>query len=168
LCALALRADAERAALARIRRDPAALKDVRRHADGLLADAREATDAAASVTPVAAGWRALAEAEHTRAAGTARPEEWAAADAWQRLGQPYRVAYCRRWQAEALVTAGAARPAAAVPAREAYTVATRLGALPLRRDLELLAEDARLELAPSAPEDVNGAAGRAPGLDEGR
>ena len=39
------------------------------------------------------------------------------ADAWQRPGQPYQVADCRRWQAEALVAAGAAQLAAAVPAR---------------------------------------------------
>jgi DNA-binding CsgD family transcriptional regulator/tetratricopeptide (TPR) repeat protein len=145
LCTLALRADADRATLDRRAREP------RDYADAVLADARTAAAAAASVTPLAAGWRALAEAEYTRLAGRPAPDAWtAAATTWDRLDVPYRAAYCRRRQAEALVAAGGSRLAAAVPAREAHAVTVRLGAAPLRRELELLAERARLDLAPPA------------------
>ena len=99
---------------------------------------------AAAVTPNAAGWRALAEAEYERARGPARPDAWSeAAAAWERLERPPLAAYCRWRQAEALAAAGAD---AAVPLREAYAVAARIGARPLLRELELLAERAQLEL----------------------
>ncbi|HEX5619783.1 MAG TPA: AAA family ATPase [Solirubrobacteraceae bacterium] len=151
LCTLALRADADRAALDR------RAAESREDADATLATARAAADAAAAVTPLAAGWRALAEAEHTRVAGPPQPEAWLeAAATWDRLEVPYRAAYCRYRQAEALVAAGASRLAGGVPAREAHAVAVRLGAAPLQRELELLAERARLDLsppeAPAAPE----------------
>ena len=130
--------------------DAGALDDVRRHADAVLADARAAADEAATVIPIAAGWRALAEAERTRVTGPAQPGAWAtAAEVWQRLEQPSRVAYCQRWQAEALVAAGAPRSAAQASALEAYTVATRLGALPLRREAELLGERAGMSSPPT-------------------
>jgi DNA-binding NarL/FixJ family response regulator len=59
------------------------------------------------------------------------------------------VAYCRWREAEALVAAGASRTEAAVPLREAHGVAARIGAEPLLRELELLAQRARLDLAPA-------------------
>ena len=71
-----------------------------------------------------------------------------AADSWERLERPPLVAYCRWRQAEALVAAGASRTEAAVPLREAHAVAARIGARPLLRELELLAQRARLDLAP--------------------
>ena len=102
-----------------------------------------------AVTPNAEGWLALAEAEYARARGVARPESWSeAADSWERLERPPLVAYCRWRQAEALVAAGASRAEAAVPLREAHAVAARIGARPLLRELELLAQRARLDLAP--------------------
>jgi hypothetical protein len=49
----------------------------------LIAVARRAAAEAAAVTPNAAGWLALAEAEYERARGVARPERWSdAAAAW--------------------------------------------------------------------------------------
>ena len=55
-----------------------------------------------------------------------------------------------RWrQAEALVAAGASRAEASVPLRDAHAVAARIGARPLAAELELLAQRARLDLAPS-------------------
>jgi DNA-binding CsgD family transcriptional regulator len=76
-----------------------------------------------------------------------RPELWShAAVTWQQLERPPLAAYCRWRQAEALVAAGASRPEATVPLREAHGVATRIGARPLLRELELLAERARLDL----------------------
>src|SRR6185295_6212079 len=83
---------------------------------------------------------------------------WAkAATTWDELERPPVAAYCRFRQAEALVAAGAPRTEASVPLREAHAVATRIGAQPLLRELELLAQRARLDLtppdaAPSEPE----------------
>jgi hypothetical protein len=110
LCAKGLRAQAELAALARARRDAGAVRDRLTRARALLATARRAAGAAAAVTPNAAGWRALAEAEYERARGIARPGLWSgAADTWKRLERPVLAAYCRWRQAEALDAAGAAR-----------------------------------------------------------
>jgi DNA-binding CsgD family transcriptional regulator/tetratricopeptide (TPR) repeat protein len=148
LCAKGLRAQAELAALARARRNDDGLRDRLGRARSLLAAARRAAAEAAAITPNAAGWLALAEAEYQRARGVARPELWAgAADTWDRLERPPLAAYCRWRQAEALVAAGASRAEASQPLRQAHAVAARIGAKPLLRELELLAERARLELA---------------------
>ena len=75
----------------------------------------------------------------------ARPEAWSnAAGVWEQLERAQLAAYCRWRQAEALVAASAD---ASVPLREARAVAARIGARPLLRELELLAERARLDLA---------------------
>jgi len=147
LCAKGLRAQAELAALAHARRDADATGDRLGHAGELLATARRAAAQAAAVTPNAAGWSALAEAEYQRARGVARPDLWGdAAAAWARLERPPLAAYCHWHQAEALVAAGASRAQASEPLRQAHAVATRTGAKPLAEQLELLAQRARLEL----------------------
>jgi DNA-binding NarL/FixJ family response regulator len=104
------------------------------------------------VTPTAAAWRAVAEAEHDRAHAHPNPSSWDdAAGAWEALQQPPTVAYCRWRQAEALVAAGATVADAALPARAAHIIAQRLGARPLREEIERLAQRARLDLAPPSP-----------------
>ena len=67
LAAKGVRAQAELAALARARRDAGALRLRIRRARALLVVARRAVEASAAVTPNAAGWLALAEAEYERA-----------------------------------------------------------------------------------------------------
>jgi DNA-binding CsgD family transcriptional regulator len=162
LCAQGLRAQAELAALARARRDPDALAGRLRRAQELLDAARAAATEAAEVTPTAAAWRAVAEAEADRARDRPDPRAWEeAAAAWEALQRPPMVAYCRWRQAEALV-AGASPDAAAVPARAAHEIARRLAARPLQQELERLAERARLDLTPPGePADRPG-----PGLGE--
>ena len=148
-CAKGLRAQAELVALARARRDADAVRSWLDRAGTLIADARAAAEQAAAVTPNAGGWLALAEAEYARSCGLARPQSWSdAAAAWTRLERPPLAAYCRWRQAEALVAAGASRTDASAPLREAHAVADRLGARPLLRELELLAQRARLDLTP--------------------
>ena len=148
LCALALRAEVELAQLAAVRRDAAAVEEARRRAQLLVERARRSVDDAAAVMPDAAGWLATAEAEHSRVGGHASPERWGAAIAvWDELERPYLAAYCRWRCAEALVAVGSSRMEAAVPAREAYRIASDLGARPLHGELELLAQRARLDLA---------------------
>ena len=90
-----------------------------------------------------------AEAEHQRARGVARPDLWAdAAVTWEQLERPPLAAYCRWRQTEALVAAGASRAQASQPLRQAHAAAAQIGAKPLAEQLELLAQRARLELAP--------------------
>ena len=142
LSAHGLRAQAELATLARVGGDAGPLRGHLARARGLLTAARRAAEEAAAVTPNAGGWRALAEAEYARARGTASPDAWSeAAAAWERLERPPHAAYCRWRQAEALAAAGGDP---SVPLREAHAVAARIGARPLLRELELLAERARL------------------------
>jgi DNA-binding CsgD family transcriptional regulator/tetratricopeptide (TPR) repeat protein len=151
VCAKGLRLHADLAGLARARRDARAAREQLGRAEELVAAARIAAAEAAQIAPNAAGWLAQAEAEHGRSRGESRPEAWGtAAEAWDRLESPPRAAYCRWRQAEALVGAGAPRTEASAPLREAHAVASRLGARPLLRELELLAERARLD--PTIPD----------------
>jgi hypothetical protein len=141
LCAQGLRAQAE---LARACGDTAALRGHLGRARQLLTGARRAAAEAAPVTPNARGWRALAEAEYERAHGPARPDAWSeAATTWEQLERPAAAAYCRWREAEALADTGADSTA---PLRHAHAVAVRLGARPLLRELESLAERAQIEL----------------------
>jgi hypothetical protein len=149
LCAKGLRTQAELAVLARARRDADALRDRLDRAQQLLDGARRAAAEAAAITPNSAGWHALARAEYERASGSGGPEVWAdAATTWERLERPPIAAYCRWRQAEALVAAGASRAEASAPLRDAHAIAARIGANPLTRELRLLAQRARLDLAP--------------------
>jgi DNA-binding CsgD family transcriptional regulator/tetratricopeptide (TPR) repeat protein len=150
LCAKGLRAQAELAALARARREGQELRQRLGHAGSLLTDARAAAAEASAITPNAEGWLALAEAEHERAGDETRPETWSdAATTWERLERPPLAAYCRWREAEALVAAGRSRPEASAPLRAAYATADRIGAKPLLGEIELLAQRARLDLAPA-------------------
>ena len=148
LCALALRAETERAQLAALRRETAGIDEARRRARCLLDRARRSAADAAAVTPDAAGWLAIAEAEHSRVDGRSSPERWQSAIAvWDGLKRPYPAGYCRWRYAEALLSAGSSRMEAAIPAREARRIASDLGARPLQGELDLLAQRARLDLA---------------------
>jgi DNA-binding CsgD family transcriptional regulator/tetratricopeptide (TPR) repeat protein len=162
MCAKGLRAQAELAALARARRDAGAVRNWLTRARKLIAVARRAAREASALTPSAEGWLAMAEAEYARACALVRPESWSqAAGTWERLERPPLAAYCRWRLAEALVAAGASRTEAAVPLREAHAIAARLGASPLLREIELLAQRARLDLAP--PQAAFSEAERGPG-----
>ena len=159
-CAKGLRAQAELAALARARRDADEVRRWLDRAGSLIAGARTAAAEASAITPNADSWLAVAEAEYARTRADARPELWsAAAVTWEGLGRLPLAAYCRWREAEALVAVGASRTEASAPLREAHTVAVRIGARPLVRELELLAERARLDLAPKDAEPPKRTAG---------
>ena len=146
-CATGLRAQAELAALARARRDTDAVQHWVDRSLELIDGARRAAAQASSITPNVGAWLALAEAEYARASGTQRPDLWsAAAAAWDSVQRPPLAAYCRRHEAEALIAAGLNRADASVPLREAHAIATQLGAKPLLREIELLAQRARIPL----------------------
>jgi DNA-binding CsgD family transcriptional regulator/tetratricopeptide (TPR) repeat protein len=162
LCAKGLRAQAELAALARARRDASATRNWLTRAQEFITTARQAAAEASAITPNAGAWLAVAEAEYERARGPARPESWSqAASGWERLDRPPVAAYCRWRQAEALAAAGASRTEAAVPLQQAHVIAARIGAKPLLRELELLAQRARLDLAPPQPATPSGKHGPA-------
>ena len=155
LTALALRAAADALALPVVAGGPdspgraALLEEVASLEDALPADADRRELGALVLT---------CRAEAARARGAERPEHWrAAVEAWDALGRPYSAAVARWRLADALPE----RAAAASVAREAHEVAVRLGAEPLRRELELLSLRRRLDLAPPpAVPDETGPAGR--------
>ena len=69
--------------------------------------ARAIKDQDSSRRPGIAAFGALAAAEHARQQGTDDGATWSAvADAWRVAGQPYREAYARLRQAEAMARAG--------------------------------------------------------------
>jgi DNA-binding CsgD family transcriptional regulator len=147
------------------RRPPGPSREVRSDdAFRLLRLARRAAAAAASLTGEAAGWRALADAEFARLEHPSDPDPWrAAVAAWDALARPYPAAYCRWRLAEALLGRPGDAGAAVRTARDAYRVAGRLGAQPLRVELERLAQRSRLDLdglpAPDRRADRAGALG---------
>jgi ATP/maltotriose-dependent transcriptional regulator MalT len=91
--------------------------------------------------------RSLAQAERSRLEGRSDPEGWrAAAIAWERLEYPFDAAYARFREAEALLADGAPRHQVETVLRAAHQTTVALGAEPLRREIELLAQRGRLHL----------------------
>ena len=159
-----LRAEADAAERAHARHATEEEADARRVAAGLLEGARALST---PWGPEFAAHLAVCEAEWTRVVGESGPDSWRlAVDAWDKSGQPYPAAYARWRLAEALLGAGADREQAELAAREAHATAVRLGARPLRDELERLARRGRVDLAePAAPaEPEDGAPGEGLGL----
>jgi DNA-binding CsgD family transcriptional regulator len=132
---LGRRSDAEREALARVSK----IWDlVRRASDSppIVIDVRR--DA----------FLAICAAEVSRAHREHAPALWqSAAVAWLALARPYPAAYARYRRAEAILASRGPRSEATADLRAAHGMATVLGALPLRGDIETLARQARIELA---------------------
>jgi DNA-binding CsgD family transcriptional regulator len=120
------------------------------------ADALATRAAAMASSPLVAGAShilttpavvALFDGERSRVEGGSDPVPWQlAAAAWSALGRPYPAAYAQWRQAEALLASRAPRAQAEEPLRVTHAVAVRLGAVPLRRELELLAQRGRVRL----------------------
>jgi tetratricopeptide (TPR) repeat protein len=159
--ALGLRVEADSAELARAARSAAAVQETRRRAEPLIATVRAlpgpAGDPGDAWTPCHA---ALGEAEWSRLEGRSDPQAWQrAAEGWERLQLPYRAAYARFRQAEALLASRAPRAQTEPVIRTAHQTTVALGAGPLQREIELLARRGRLHLeepaasaaAPQAP-----------------
>jgi DNA-binding CsgD family transcriptional regulator/tetratricopeptide (TPR) repeat protein len=108
---------------------------------------------------------ATARAYGARLDGRDDPVLWdAAAQAWERAGEPYQVARARWRQAESALPgrdARVARAAARGPLLEAIRIARELGARPLLRELTSLAGRALITVPGADPD--TGAAG--PGTD---
>jgi DNA-binding CsgD family transcriptional regulator len=90
---------------------------------------------------------ATAAAERTRLDGASAPAQWAAAQtAWDELNMQHHAAYARWRRAEALLAIQGARGEARALLSEAHAACVRMGAAPLRGDIEALARRARIEL----------------------
>jgi ATP/maltotriose-dependent transcriptional regulator MalT len=149
--ALGVRAEADRAELARARHPGQPAPDDGTATTLLRRLDQAATSPAAAGLPELAAWQATARAECTRRDGPSDPAAWAAAvAAWERLGQPYRAAYAGFRQAEALLAAGDRDRATTVLGRAA-AITGRLGARPLDSEIRALGRRARLDLAPPTP-----------------
>jgi DNA-binding CsgD family transcriptional regulator/tetratricopeptide (TPR) repeat protein len=155
LYALGLRAAADRAELARARRAGDEVQEARRVGDALAGElrARLSPDAAGGVvpTPRAQAQAVLCQAELARLEERSDPDLWAAAaKAWEGLAEPYPTAYARWREAEAQLLGGLAREQVERSLRAAHATATRLGAAPLRAEIEALARRGRLDLGTDA------------------
>ena len=146
-----MRAAADRAEVARARRDRRAERAAV-EAGGSLWDALGPfLESAHGDRSGAAGSEvdaevSMIEAERRRLARLPAIEAWLdAAERWRARQNPYLVAYCRWREAEARLGDGD-RPGATAALSEAYDIATGLGAAPLRAEVESLAARSRLDL----------------------
>jgi ATP/maltotriose-dependent transcriptional regulator MalT len=150
ICVLGLRAAADRAELARAQRSAIGVDEAHRYAEPLVATVTSMTGRrgkAAATEPWMACSTALAQAEWSRLEGRPDPEAWRrAAECWERLEQRYAAAYVRFRQAEALLGVRAPRAQIQPVLRAAHQTTVALGAWPLRREIELLANRGRLRL----------------------
>jgi DNA-binding NarL/FixJ family response regulator/tetratricopeptide (TPR) repeat protein len=156
LHALGLRAHADAAELARMRRSPDEVEAHVAAGEHLLAavESRHADVVATRPAFVSESeaWLRLSEAESTRLRREADPDAWTVAvAAWEAIERPYPAAYCRWREAEARLAARGDRDLAANALRAGITTATQLGAEPLRRELTNLAARARLPLEADQP-----------------
>jgi predicted ATPase/DNA-binding CsgD family transcriptional regulator len=152
LCCTGLRAAADAAQQAHDRRaNPSEIADIHATGQQLLAHARRSLAQLGGNLSDARAHAAACEAEFERLELRSDPQQWAAlAVSWDALSRPYETAYAHWRQAEALLTAKAPRPAAAV-LRQAHHAATELGARPLRHEIERLARRARIDLQTPSP-----------------
>ncbi|WP_425526180.1 helix-turn-helix transcriptional regulator [Streptomyces mirabilis] len=103
--------------------------------------------------PEGLAWLARAEAEWVRAHSGPEVAAWEQAVAAFDYGDPYELARCERRLAEALLVADR-REEAAERARAARDTAVRLGAVPLREELDTLIRRGRFADSPSAADRV--------------
>jgi DNA-binding CsgD family transcriptional regulator/tetratricopeptide (TPR) repeat protein len=159
LAGLGLRIEADRAQVARARRDTTAeqgaIESARTFAARTL-PLRARACAAAHRPEVIRAHRALCEAEVGRAEGRPDPDVWCrAADAGAAEGDPYRTAYARFRETEAVLASRGDRARAADALTAAIAIVGQLGAAPLGREIEALARRARIDLTdqplPEAP-----------------
>jgi tetratricopeptide (TPR) repeat protein len=147
LFALGMAAAAAKAEQARGHHATAEAEAARRDGAALLAQLEALANGAAPTSPELAAVLVQCRGEQTRLHSRADPALWAAAAArWDALSQPYATTYARFRQAEALLASRAPRAQVAAVLRAAHAVAVRLGAAPLRRDLERLAQRGRIRL----------------------
>jgi tetratricopeptide (TPR) repeat protein len=141
LCALGLRAQADEAT--RSRDAGTNLTEDAEQPNGmtLLTQARDIAQNVTTsrlVLPESQAWLRVCEAEYMRLHRHSDPDLWeAAAELWITINQPYRGAYTLWRQAEALIACNAVDDAVPI-LRQSYEIAERIGAKPLREQLDSL------------------------------
>jgi DNA-binding CsgD family transcriptional regulator len=150
MCALGVRALADRVDEAHTRRRPVDVDKARLLAHGLVEDVNRMIAATVAgggrCPPRTSAFASSCAAEESRLFSS-DPQLWArAAAAWETAGEPYPVAYCRWREAEALLTGRAQRSKADESLQAAWTVASQLGAGVLTERIEHLARRARIAL----------------------
>jgi DNA-binding CsgD family transcriptional regulator/tetratricopeptide (TPR) repeat protein len=92
-------------------------------------------------------YMATARALYERVRGKTKPETYAAlAEAWSKIPVPYEMAKARWWQAQAALPTRARRAEARRALTDAWRIAAKLPALPLRKALRDLAARGRITL----------------------
>lgn len=105
-----------------------------------------------AANPMAAAHHQVVECELARARGRSEPGAWGHASAlWEEVGDPYRAAFARLRETEALLRDSTERPAARQTLRSAWGTARAIGASRLQADMEDLAGRARLRLCEAEP-----------------
>ena len=160
-----LRAEADAATDAHARQDVVALREAEGRVAPIADLVRDAVGRSGSDQRRTA-LAGMCRGELDRIHGTAQAATWdRAADAWVEAGRPAPAAYARFRSAEARLAARSERAVAVAALRDAFTVADRLRAMPLRSEIERLARHARIELTRTEP--MAGDAARDPlGLTE--
>jgi len=152
MCALGVRAEADRVDALRGRDRLGQVSEARRVAADLVAEVRRITrlplERATVPAPDAAAFAVVCEAEYSRLDAN-DPQRWAAAVmCWDALGEPYPAAYARYRYAEASLASHRAVTPATKALNQAHQVAVALGATPLQTEIHRLAARAHIELGP--------------------
>ncbi|HEY0534110.1 MAG TPA: AAA family ATPase [Actinoplanes sp.] len=142
-----LRAEAE-AHVAGAATDPAAIRRLTTVVERIKAGFG---GAGPQVRSILDGYLNLCAAELNRIGDRHDPEPWArAAQIWGRVQQPYPLAYARLRQGDAALKRKVKRPAAVTALREAYGIATTMGARPFAAEIVSIAHKFRVTLADDA------------------
>jgi DNA-binding CsgD family transcriptional regulator/tetratricopeptide (TPR) repeat protein len=144
---LGLRAEADASVAARTRGDVTKVAAIGERVTTIASRAAAAgTSGFAGLAYLAAIFE-LCALEIDRARALAIDDRWAVnASTWESLGRPHLAAYGHYRTAEAILGRRGDRSEAATALRSAHAIATRLGATPLRLDIEQLARQARIEV----------------------
>jgi DNA-binding CsgD family transcriptional regulator len=149
----ALRAEAHAAEAAKARQDDATLRDIGAHVSPIADRLLRLGDRVATTDPRRVAVVGLCRLELERIGGRPDPAQiLRTAISWDELGRPAPAAYSRYRYAQAILATNGDRADAAASLREAHATATRLGAAPLRREIEQLARHARIELSAARPD----------------
>ena len=150
MCAIGMRALADRLALAQAHGQRVDASSAQEEAAELIQEANRPVDGGAGLRPPQAkACIATCAAEQSRLSRS-DPVLWAeAVSLWDAAHEPYRAAYCQWRQAEALLENRVGRREAAECLSVAFATASRIGAIPLRTHIEQLAQRARITLSVS-------------------
>jgi DNA-binding CsgD family transcriptional regulator len=146
--------------LAQAQRAATDVTEARRRASQLLVTLKTATGQQDQTAATTHAWlpsyTAQAQAEYSRLEGQSDPQLWQqTAKSWERLQLPYQAAYAHLREGEALLAAKAPRTFIEPVIQAALHTTIALGALPLQREVELLAKRGRLSLTEHVTDHVD-------------